>query len=292
MIIPEKEKSEMIKQRIQPQPNPDFVKIKFFCTRWGSEAIPWEVFLNQIKVAGYDGVEIGLPDNDKKAFELIDLIKNEGLLYIIQHWETNDKQFSIHRQEFEQRLIRLAQFEPTLLNSHTGKDFFTTDQNTELLYIAQRISHQMSVQLVHETHRGRFSFAAHVMEPYLKIANLGLALDVSHWFCVAESLLLDQQVNIDAVIPFVHHIHARIGHTQGPQVYDMFNDRWQETRNRHVKIWEQVIESRKRQGNEIVTITTEYGPEPYMPVTTEMNNKYWQFEQNVKLLHFLKAHFG
>jgi hypothetical protein len=37
------------------------MKVLFFCPRWGQEHTPWNVFLNNVKQAGYDGVEAGLP---------------------------------------------------------------------------------------------------------------------------------------------------------------------------------------------------------------------------------------
>lgn len=31
--------------------------IKFLCPRWGSEDIPWDIFLKQVKDAGFSGIE-------------------------------------------------------------------------------------------------------------------------------------------------------------------------------------------------------------------------------------------
>jgi len=77
------------------------------------------------------------------------------------------------------------------------------------------------VTIIHETHRGKFSFAVHSTRKYLEaIPSLRLNLDISHWYTVAESYLDDQQRRWSWRSRRTAHIHARVGHKQGPQVSD------------------------------------------------------------------------
>ena len=70
-------------------------------------------------------------------------------------------------------------------------------------------------------------YSAPVAKHYLEtIPDLRFTLDISHWCNVHESLLADQQETIDLVLPRVNHVHARIGHQEGPQVNDPRAPEW------------------------------------------------------------------
>jgi sugar phosphate isomerase/epimerase len=169
-------------------------QLTFFCPYWGSESLPFDVFLANVKKEGYDGVEMGLPlfNNDRDG--IVKAIQAQGLQLIAQHWETVDKDFETHFSNYKIRLKNLAAVKPLFINSQTGKDYYTVEQNTILINAAAEISAATGVRIVHETHRGKFSFAAHITETYLdQIPTLQLCLDISHWFCVAETMLHDQR---------------------------------------------------------------------------------------------------
>ena len=84
-----------------------------------------------------------------------------------------------------------------------------------------QLSKQTGIKICHETHRSRILFAAPVAKNYLqKHPDLRVTFDVSHWCNVSESLLEDQQETVDLTLQHVDHIHARIGHQEGPQVID------------------------------------------------------------------------
>ena len=70
----------------------------------------------------------------------------------------------------------------------------------------------------------------HLLQEILwkKFLNLRVTFDVSHWCNVHESLLADQQETVDMTLQRVDHIHARIGHPEGPQVNDPRAPEWEE----------------------------------------------------------------
>jgi hypothetical protein len=79
------------------------------------------------------------------------------------------------------------------VNSQTGKDFFSFDENVRILERAFAIQQATGVKIVHETHRGKFSFHGRTLLPYLeRFPDLRLTADFSHWCNVSESLLQDQ----------------------------------------------------------------------------------------------------
>jgi hypothetical protein len=140
-------------------------------------------------------VETGFPFTllaDEKA-EITSGFKHHGLLVIGQHWQTVESDFEVHKQVFKQHLYSLTELKPLFINSQTGKDYFTVEQNLALIQTADEISRETGVAIIHETHRGKWSFAAHITQKYLQQApQIRLTLDLSHWCNVAESLLEDQ----------------------------------------------------------------------------------------------------
>lgn len=268
------------------------MELLFFCPRWGSENIPWDVFLKNVKQEGFDGVETGLPENEKDAERLLELFHNYNLKYILQHYETDTSNFNQHKKSYLKHLKRLAAKQPYLINSHTGRDFFLYEQNVQLLEEGRNISDQNNTIITHETHRSRFSFAAHVTDHYLIHNWLKLTWDVSHWFCVAETLLEDQETVIKKIIPHIYHIHARIGHTQGPQIDDIKDKKWYKVIERHISLWEKVIYYHSKKGRKEFGITTEFGPWPYMfSKPSGKESSQHQFGLNIEMMKLLKAHF-
>lgn len=264
--------------------------IRFFYPRWGSHQIPWDVFLSKVKALGYYGVEIAIPEDQSEWECLISLLADYDLKFIAQHCETEESDFLSHRERFEYHLKRIAKTKPLFINSHTGKDYFSQQQNIELLDLASQISVDYGVNITHETHRGRFSFAAHVLNDYLTIkSTTKLSLDISHWFCVAESMLLDQEKSLKLAINHTAHIHARIGHAQGPQVNNPAAPEWKDVIERHLQIWNDVVVERKKQGAKHIDITTEFGPMPYAPSAPFSQRTFIsQWEANTWMMNTLK----
>jgi len=131
------------------------MQILFFCPRWGSENLPIDVFLAKVKAAGYDGVECGLPANEKEKNQLLEGLEKQGLRFIAQHWETVVADFEQHRQEYENRLTQLALTRPLFINSQTGKDYYSFEKNEQLIKIARHIVTTSGIAVIHETHRGK-----------------------------------------------------------------------------------------------------------------------------------------
>jgi hypothetical protein len=69
---------------------------------------------------------------------------------------------------------------------------------------------------------------------------------------------------VDLAISRAEHIHARIGHPEGPQVNDPRAPEWENAIKAHFSWWDKIIE-RKKQRGEQMTILTEFGPPDYMP---------------------------
>jgi hypothetical protein len=84
---------------------------------------------------------------------------------------------------------------------------------------------------------------------------------------VHESTLEDQLENLAAILPHVRHIHARVGHFEGPQVSDPRAPEWQAWTELFCRWWGQIFALGRERGETVFTITPEFGPPTYMPCT-------------------------
>lgn len=262
--------------------------IKYIYPRWGSADLEWSVFLEKVKTNGFQGVEIDLPLDEKSKSEIKSILNDFELDFVAQHWQTKEVNFLKHKESLKKHLYNLAEAEPLLINSHTGMDFFTFNQNVELLQMAQSIEDETGIIIAHETHRSRFSFAAHICHSFLKeLPFLKLTSDFSHWCCVAETLLENQEEAVQKAIEHTYHIHARVGSSQSPQVIDPSDPIYKNELQQHKKWWQSMIENANQNNRNFLTITTEYGPFPYtlyQPQTTTPLANQWNMNLFIKKL--------
>ncbi len=264
--------------------------VEFYCPRWGSESIPWELFCKTARDEGYDGIEYGIAGiaGERELDAVWNTAQRAGLKIIAQHYDTSDRDFSRHLDRYCAWLEKIVPFSPVKINSQTGKDYFSLEQNAQLVNAAAGCG----VAVVHETHRNKFCFAAHVTRGYLeKIPGLRLTLDASHWVCVAESYLDDQPEAMQLAIARTDHIHARVGYPEGPQVTDPRIGEWQVALEKHLSWWDQAVARIAGEKN-TVTIAPEFGPYPYMvnnPATGTPITRQW--DVNVYMMKLLRERY-
>jgi sugar phosphate isomerase/epimerase len=193
--------------------------IKYYCTNWGNSD-SWDAFCLRVKNAGYDGVELIIcSPNERK--EMIDALHKYGLSLGLLSGGSGGT-YEEYKQSFKRNLDEAAQLKPDYINCHTGKDYYSFEQNKTLIELADAAKNKYHIPVYHETHRGRFSFAAHVTKEYLeKIPTLQLALDIPALVQCARINASDQPEAVTKALSRTEHIHARIGHPEGPQVNDL-----------------------------------------------------------------------
>lgn len=262
------------------------MELQFIYPRWGNADLKWDVFLKKVKNAGYAGIEIDLPLNPIEKKEILSIVSDYELKIVAQHWETKEVDFKKHNEKYKRHLYNLAEANPLLINSHTGMDFFSFKKNAKLIQLARSIEKETGVPIAHETHRSRFSFASHISYKYLKeFPELKLTSDFSHWCCVAESMLENQEKVVKKAIQHTYHIHARVGSSQSPQINDPREERYALELSTFKKWWKDMIDNAKMQKREYITITPEYGPYPYsnyIPNTNQLLGDAWEINQFIK----------
>jgi hypothetical protein len=273
------------------------MQIQYLLPFWGQEGTNATSFFEKVVHNRYEGIEIHLPNDEgfiKDFFKNIEDIRrfNPNFCLVLQHLTSPENGESVNRfiAKMKANLERLAAFQPTFINSHTGKDYFTFDENCKVIEATIEVAEKTGVRILHETHRGRFSFHAASLLPYLeRFPELELVGDFSHFCVVSESMLEDQQEILSKIIPHVSHIHARIGSTQMPQIPDPFAPEWSAHLNIFTNFWREIIAQKQAKGWKTMTITPEAGPAPYMPAlpfTRQPIANQWNV--NLKMKQYLK----
>ena len=234
---------------------------------WEVAELSVRAFVERAAGAGYDGTEIYLPARPEHTSEIRALHEDAGLK-IVSHIATEGATPDEHLRTLEERYRRALELQPLCVNSHTGKDHFSFGDSLRIFEAGRRLVAEHGVPLFHETLRGRALFSAPAAMEYLRVMpDLRFTADFSHWVCVHESDLSDQPEALAAAIRAAGHVHARVGFDEGPQISDPRNPVHAPWLERFTGWWKQILEKQRAEGKEWFTITPEFGPAPYMPLT-------------------------
>lgn len=268
--------------------------INYLYPHWGSEHLTAAGFIKLITDHGFQGIEMNLPNDNIFEIELLDELQKARNLYpnfivVLQQVlpveaETVDEYIS----NVLKQLKRTLPYQPDFINSHSGKDHYSFDENCKIIEAVESFSDINNIPIYHEIHRGRFTFHSTTTLAYLeKYPDLKLVGDLSHWCVTSESMLQDQEHILQKIFPRIKHIHARVGFEQSPQVNNPFAPEWEDNLNQFTVWWQQIIN--EHQNMEDYTITPEFGPYPYMPQTpfNQMPLANQQ-ELNIEMRDYLK----
>ena len=267
-------------------------KTLFFQTDWGYNGSV-EDFIEKAKISGYDGIEIWLPAESKKQKLISKALKEFDMKVIFLCGTNGNLPYEESLEEYKRHLQKAIDQKPIAINSHTGSDFLSFEQNMAFINAANNLSTISNIPIYHETHRGRFSYSLPETKKYLEAnINFRLTLDISHWMVVHESLLKNREDLLEKVVLRSDHIHARVGFEEGPQVNDPSAPEWKIVLDRHLDIWETAIQKNWNE-KKIATITTEFAPPNYMPTIPFTRNPLSdQWETNMFIMKMLKDRIG
>ena len=269
-------------------------QLKILATMWGFEGSA-DAFCAKVKQEGYDGIEVWWPTTQKDADELFAAIKKYHLEvgFLVAGHQSN---YAEHLASFKEMITAAAtnrMQRPLFINCHSGKDYFSFEENKAIVDFTLQLSKQTGIKICHETHRSRMLFAAPVAKTFLQqIPGLRITLDISHWCNVSESLLADQQETVNLAIQRTDHFHARIGHAEGPQVNDPRAPEWNDAVKAHFTWWDEIVKIKKQKG-EVLTVLTEFGPPEYMPTlpyTRQPLADQWAI--NVHMMRLLRKRYS
>lgn len=267
------------------------MKIQVLATSWGDrDSI--EDFCRKIKGQGYDGLELWYPTSAEARERLVNATREHGLVFGLLA-AGRDAAFPTHLEQFESSLQGAIGMRPIYINCHSGRDFFTFEQNRRLVERTLELSQSSGVPIYHETHRSRMCYSAPMTRNLLEhLPDMSLTLDISHWCNVHETMLQDQSETVEMALQRTRHIHARVGHAQGPQVSDPRAPEWRSTVAQHLAWWDRVVELRRQAGAPTFTFLTEFGPPNYMPTLPHTREPVAsQSEINLHMMRLLRERY-
>jgi len=267
--------------------------LKILASNWGFTGTI-EEYLSLLKQDGYDGTEILWPPEKLEQKKLVSILQSNkiqvGLLCA-----AFEKDWKEHLNRFKHLLDSALSsgLNPLYINCHSGRDFYIFEQNASFIDYTIEQSKQSGVMICHETHRARMLYSAPASREYLlSYPEMKITLDASHWCNVSESFLEDQLETMELAMERTGHVHARVGHPEGPQVNDPRAPEWKSAVDAHLSWWDKIVK-RKNSKKEPITFLAEFGPPDYMPTqpySREPLSNQW--EVNVYMMNLLRNRYS
>lgn len=271
------------------------LRLETYHTLWGDPR-PWADSIAEARRRSYDGIEGRIPERHalsacraaltEAACPYIAIALTGGGIIPRQDATTNE-----HLADLNDALSRASDLMPRFVNVLGGNDRWTSAQQADFIGHAMLIGQRHDLTLSFETHRARLCATPWVTLDVLKqVPNALFTADISHWVVGCERLLNDPCDDFTAFIARVHHVQARIGYDQGPQVSHPAAPEHAQTLHFHQNFWRQIWQDQTRRGYALTTLTPEFGPDGYtqtLPFTNlpiadrhEMND--WLRQEEVR----------
>jgi hypothetical protein len=263
---------------------------------WGVTE-PLATALPKFKAQGFTAIETPvLWMSPEQRAEFRDLLAQHQLGLVVQIFTGAFDPKAVRTPEVDleslkQQAADALTLKPLFINAHSGYDAWTLAEMRRFYQASAAFEASLPVPLVHETHRGRCFYSPWIVRELLpELPKLRFTADFSHWCCVAERLIDDQIDIIKAVARQTHHIHARVGHSEGPQVNDPRAPEWAEALAAHERWWDLVWDAQQAAGMTTTTLCPEFGPAGYMqtlpftnvPVADLMDICTWQAKRQAE----------
>lgn len=170
-----------------------------------------------------------------------------------------------HLRELERLLALCPAYAPLRVTVITGSDAWNWMQQDWFWSRAIPLAEASGLAVSFETHRSRSLHSPWTIQTFLEaFPGLRLTADLSHWCVVAERLMTPELTPVAAMACRVDHIHARVGHPQGPSVGHPFASEWAGALEAHRRCWRLFRLSRTGAALPF-TVTPEFGPDGYLP---------------------------
>ncbi len=224
---------------------------------------------------GFDGLEVNLRHPalaDLAPHAVRQQMAAAGLLLVLELLTGGDYAPDLncrpeqHLQELKQQLAQAPALTPLRVSVLTGSDSWSWPVQEAFWSGAMDLAEACALPVSFETHRSRSFYSPWLLQPYLDaFPGLRLTADISHWCAVAERLMTPELEPVRAMAARVDHIHARVGHPQGPSVGHPFAPEWGEALEAHRRCWQLFARERSCSSQGPFTITPEFGPDGYLP---------------------------
>lgn len=200
------------------------MELQLFKTLWG-HAGSLAVAAEQAVEAGFFGLEGNADLPHARRDELLAVLQLNRLDYIQEivtaggYVPRRQATVEEHIADVYRQLQLGRALEPRWVTIIGGCDAWSLEQSVRFFGETQELAARMGIACSFETHRSRSLFNPWTTLAILeRLPDLRLTCDFSHWVVVMERQLDEEWDVVREVARHAHHIHARVGYAQGPQV--------------------------------------------------------------------------
>jgi hypothetical protein len=219
----------------------------------------------------FDGVEGPVPTDATERTAFVADLRAAGVPFIAEvttggGYVPDRVSVEEHLADFRRKAELALEATPRSLTVLGGCDRWTLDESARFFSEAIAFAEKCGVAVSFETHRSRATFNPWITARLLtEIPTLRLTCDFSHWCCVCERLVMDHEPGILSLCAErAHHVHARVGYDQGPQVPHPAAPEYHHALEAHERWWNAIWLAREATGAASVTMTPEFGPDGYL----------------------------
>ena len=247
------------------------MKLRLFKTLWGHRGSLAEA-IAAARADDLAGLEGPAPATAAERREFRQQLAGAGLEYLAEictaggYVPERSATPAQHLASFQRQAEAVLECAPQFLTVIAGCDAWPLAQSVEFFAAAHAAAQKLGIIASFETHRGRSLFHPWITRDVLRaLPELRLTCDFSHWCCVAERLVLDTATEVLGLCAErVHHIHARVGYAQGPQVPHPAAPEYRRELAAHERWWAQLWRAQSARGCAATTMTPEFGPDGYL----------------------------
>ena len=254
------------------------MELKIYKTLWGHQGTLDDAIAD-CHEREFDGIEGQVPPIKSACADFRKRISNAGLEFIAEICTAGgyvpDRQASPYKHLESLRHLAEAAMacSPKFLTVIAGCDAWSIGQSVDFFAAALQIVDEFGITASFETHRSRSFFNPWTTRDILQqLPELKLTCDFSHWCVVCERLIDTEPEILTLCAERAHHIHARVGYDQGPQVPHPAAPEFRAALEVHERWWTQIWQSQSARGFTASTMTPEFGPDGYLqcqPFTKE-----------------------
>jgi sugar phosphate isomerase/epimerase len=246
------------------------MELRLFKTLWGHSGTVDEAIVSA-RAKGFAGIEGKTPSSSALRRDFCALLEGAGLDYIAEICTAGsyvpDRQGSVkmHLESFRVQAEAALECRPLFLTVIAGCDAWPLTASVEFFSAAMALAGQLGIVVSFETHRSRSLFNPWITRDILQaLPALRLTCDFSHWCCVCERLIDTEPDVIDLCAERAHHVHARVGYDQGPQVPHPAAPEFRPALEAHERWWRRIWRAQIQRGMAVTTMTPEFGPDGYL----------------------------
>jgi hypothetical protein len=246
------------------------MELHVFKTLWGHMG-DLDSVIRACRERGFDGIEGQAPLRSPARRDFRSRVADAGLEYIAEictgggYVPQRQMPAFGHLDSLRRQMEMALACKPLFVTVIAGCDAWGIGESVDFFGEAIAIADGLGATASFETHRSRSFFNPWITRDILQqLPELKLTCDYSHWCVVCERLIDTEPEVLSLCTERAHHVHARVGYDQGPQVPHPASPEYRDALEAHERWWSQIWRCHLARGRSVSTMTPEFGPDGYL----------------------------